>query len=154
MMLKMKPRHYAIGAVLMAVTGALVFMRFDTTPPYEFDASQSEVIPPRTEPGTQIVVRWKVKKVNRFCHGMNTRELFDAETKARIAVYDPVPVASPFELSENEHLVRTFTLPKIMPYGRIGYRATQQYICNPLQHIWPLVVTTPDLFFEVRNANH
>lgn len=138
----------------MAVTGSLVFMFFDTTPPYVFDASRSEVVPARAEPGTQITVRWKVAKRNRFCRGTNTRELLEADAKSRIAVYDPVPVASPFELGESDVLVRTFMLPKIMPYGPTIYRATQHYVCNPLQHIWPLVVTTPDLMFEAVHADH
>lgn len=148
-MTRMKRGHYCIGVVLMIITGTLAFMWFDTTPPYEFDAGQSYVVPNKAEEGMQIRVVWKVKKLNRFCPGTNLRTLFDPVTKVKLAIYDPVPVAARFELGEDSFLVRTFLLPKELMAGKVGYRATQIYVCNPLQHIWPLVVTTPDLFFEV-----
>lgn len=148
-MAKMTKWHYCIGVVLMALTGALVFMWFDTTPPYEFDADKSYVIPQKAEEGMQIRVVWKVKKLNRFCPGTNLRTLFDPVTKVKLAIYDPVPVAARFELGEDSFLIRTFLLPKELIPGKVGYRATQSYVCNPLQHFWPLVVTTPDLFFEI-----
>lgn len=134
---------------MMFITAAVVFMWFDTTPPYVFDVSQSYIVPNRAEEGMQIRVVWKVKKLNRFCPGTNTRVLFDPVTKARIAIYDPVAVASPYELDDNTELIRTFLLPRQMETGKVGYRASQAYNCNWLQHFFPLIVVTPDLFFEV-----
>lgn len=148
-MAKMTRWHYCTGCILMLLTGAFVFMWFDTTPPYEFDTDGSYVIPHKAEEGMQIRVVWKIKKFNRFCPGTNVRQLFDPVTKVKLAIYDPVPVAARSELNEDKFLVRTFLLPRELMPGTVGYRSTQSFICNPLQHIRPLVVTTPDLFFEV-----
>ena len=134
----------------MFLTGAFVFAWFDTTPPYEFDVENSYILPYRAEEGMQIRVVWKIKKLNRYCPGTNTRQLFDPVTKVKLAIYDPVEVASRYEVDNTQtYLIRTFLLPKELLPGKIGYRATQSYVCNPLQHFRPLVVTTPDLFFEV-----
>jgi len=141
--------HLLVGCALMGFTGSIAFMWFDTTPPYEFDASQSKIIPSEAEAGMQIRVDWKVK-VNRVCGGMNTRELFDPVTKVRIAIYDPIATASIEELEKGEqHLIRTFLLPRRMSKGPVGYRAHLQYKCNWLQNFFPIEVTTPDLFFEL-----
>jgi len=145
--------HIALGSSLMVGTGALVFMWFDTTPPFEFDASQSRVIPEVARSGTQIRVDWKVK-VHRLCPGSNVRELFDPVTKARLAYYDPVSTASDAALEGNDdHLIRTFLLPKRISPGPVGYRAHLTYRCNWLQRFFPLQITTPDLFFTLENEN-
>ena len=140
--------RWFFGCVLMCVTGIFVFMWFDTTPPYEFDASQSEIIPKKVEAGMQIRVDWKVK-VNRICKGTNVRELFDPLTKARLAIYDPVLTASDTALEGDDHLIRTFLLPRQIASGPIGYRAHLLYKCNWLQNFFPLEIDTPDLFFEL-----
>ena len=140
--------HILFGIVLMCSTSALVFMWFDTTPPYEFDVSESSIIPSRAEPGMQIRVDWKVK-VNRICKGTNTRELFDPITKTRMAIYDPVLTASDSALEGDNHLIRTFLLPRRISPGPIGYRAHLLYKCNWLQNFFPIELDTPDLFFEL-----
>jgi len=140
--------HLLLGSMLTFVTAVLVFMWFDTTPPYEFDASQSRIIPQTAESGMQIRVDWKVK-VNRICSGTNTRELFDPISGARLAIYDPVPTASDAALEEDNHLIRTFLLPRRISKGPMGYRAHLQYKCNWLQRFFPLEIDTPDLFFEL-----
>lgn len=148
-MLKMEWWHIVVGCLLMLLTGTLVFMWFDTTPPYVFDPEESVIIPEKAERGWQVRVDWKIVKINRFCGGINVRTLFDARTKARLAIYDPVAVAAPYELDNNDHLVRTFLLPSNIPPGKVGYRAHQFYSCNWLQKFWPFEVVTPDLFFEI-----
>lgn len=148
-MIKMTWWQIATGSVLMLITAALVFMWFDTTKPYEFDMRESKIVPEKAAGGTQVRVDWKIKKINRFCGGVNVRILFDPRTKARLAIYDPVPVALPYELDHSDHLVRTFLLPTNIPPGRVGYRSHQFFSCNWLQKFWPLEVVTPDLFFEM-----
>lgn len=135
--------------ILTFLTGATVYMWFDTTPPYVLDDKDSHVYPEVAESGMQIRVDWKIRKINRFCGGVNVRILFDARTGARLAIYDPVPVALPYELDRNERLIRTFLLPVRLPPGRVGYRAHQYFACNWLQNFWPLEVVTPDLFFDI-----
>ena len=149
-MLKIKINwpNLLIGIVLMVFAGAIVFMWFDTVPPFEFDASQSKIIPQIAESGMQIRVDWKVK-VNRLCPGSNTRELFDPITKVRLAIYDPVPTAANTALEGDNHLIRTFLLPRRIAKGPIGYRAHLFYRCNWLQQFFPLELDTPELFFEL-----
>lgn len=148
MIAKMQWWHLLLGFALMILTASLVFMWFDTTPPFEFDASQSSISPPIAESGMQIIVDWKVK-VNRLCPGTNTRELFDPITKSRLSVYDPVPTASIVALEGDSHLIRTFLLPRRISSGPTGYRAHLVYKCNWLQRFFPIELDTPDLFFEI-----
>lgn len=140
--------HLLVGFAIMFATATLVFMWFDTTPPFEFDASQSKITPQVAEGGMQIRVDWKVK-VHRLCPGTNTRELFDPITKSRLAVYDPVPTASDQALEADDHLIRTFLLPRRIAKGPVGYRAHLVYKCNWLQRFFPIELDTPDLFFEL-----
>jgi len=141
--------HLLTGFALMGFAGAFVFMWFDTTLPYEFDVAESTIIPQQAEAGMQIRVDWKVK-VNRICDGTNVRELFDPITKSRLAIYDPVPTASSAALEKgDQHLIRTFLLPRRLQKGKIGYRAHLLYKCNWLQRVFPIEMDTPDLFFEL-----
>lgn len=139
-MLKFQWWHL-IGVALMLLTATLVFMWFDTTPPFEFDVSKSKITLSSAEGGgTQVNVEWHAK-VNRSCPGSKTRELFDPVTKARLALYEPEPT--------DDKLVRTFLLPRRISKGLIGYRAHLLYKCNWLQRFFPIEQDTPDLFFEL-----
>jgi len=143
-MLKLQWWHI-IGIGMMFLTASLVFMWFDTTLPYEFDASQSKItLSPAEGGGMQISVEWKAK-VNRVCPGTKTRELFDPTIRppVRLAIYDPE--------STEDRQVRTFKLPRRISAGLIGYRAHLSYKCNWLQRFFPLEYDTPDLFFELPN---
>jgi len=145
--------HFLIGFTLMWLTSVVVFMWFDTTPPYEFDVSQSLITPQRVESGMAIRVDWKVK-VFRICPGTNTRELFDPVTKTRLTIYDPIPTASENSLERgDQHLIRTFLLPRRISSGKVGYRAHLQYKCNWIQRFFPIELDTPDLFFEIVDHN-
>lgn len=149
-MFKMNALHILIGALLMFFTGYIVFMIFDTTPPYEYDVTQSKIVPHIVEGGVLVEVDWKISKFNRTCPGINIRVLFDPKSGARITVYDPVPTASRSDIKENDsHLIRTFLVPMRISKGLVGYRAHQSYQCNWLQKFFPLEITTPDLFFEM-----
>lgn len=150
--IKISGTYLLSGILLMFVIGSLVFMWFDTIPPYEFDVSQSKIIPQVAESGMQIRVDWKVK-VNRICPGINIRELFDPITKTRLTIYDPVPTASDAALEGDDHLIRTFLLPRRISKGTVGYRAHLFYQCNWLQGFFPLKIDTPELFFELIDHN-
>ncbi len=133
--------------VSFLVIAPIAYMTADTQPPYEFDVSQSYVVPSTTPAGRQILVHWKISKVNRVCPGSITRFVVDQRTGARVS-YDPAPAASNVE-SNDEWLDRTFFLPPETVPGMKWYYSDGDYSCNPLQRIYPLRVRTPRLSFEV-----
>jgi hypothetical protein len=136
--------------VIAFLTGSVVFMAFDTTPPYEYDESASFVVPSPANDGDQVTVKWRLTKVNRICPGISQRVLFDPKTKIILANYDPMP-ATTTESMRDGYLNRTFALPRGLPSGPIAYRADVCYACNPFQQfVRPLCVPTPNLIFVVR----
>lgn len=140
----------AIGFVMSSLLAWVVFMAADNTPPYEYDAEKSYIVPSKASDGDQITVMWKIKKTQRLCPGANNRVLFDPQTKVILASYDTTP-ASLTDSLKHGYLNRTFQLPRsVLPPGRVGYRATICYECNLFQKLAkPLCVTTPELFFEI-----
>ncbi|HJS08960.1 hypothetical protein GGQ85_003550 [Nitrobacter vulgaris] len=140
----------AIAILIAFLAGSVVFMAFDTTPPYEYDENASFVVPSPANDGDQVTVKWRLKKVNRECPGIAQRVLFDPKTKIILANYDPIPAATS-ESVRDGYLNRTFALPRGLPSGPIAYRAEVCYGCNPLQQfVKPLCVPTPNLIFAVR----
>jgi hypothetical protein len=142
---QMKPFWFA-GCTIAVISGLIAYLLADNQPPYVYDAEQSYVIPSHTSPGHQVAVHWSIK-VNRLCPGSIVRTIVDARTGARTS-YDPTPAILTIETTDTV-LDRTFLLPQGMGLGRKIYRANAEYVCNPLQRIWPLKVQTPDLLFEV-----
>lgn len=136
------------------MSGWVAFMAADNTPPYEYDVENSVIVPDLVKEETQqVTVMWKIKRVNRICPGANLRQLFDPKTGVILATYDAAPAATSSSLKDG-YLNRTFTLPwAVLPPGKIGYRATVSYQCNMLQKFFPLVVTTPNLYFYVRQRD-
>ena len=64
MILKMHVYSRIAFAIMIAfLTGSIVFMAFDTTPPYEYDESASFVVPSPANDGDQVTVKWRLKKV-------------------------------------------------------------------------------------------
>ena len=135
------------GVILMLMASSLTYIIFDTQPPYTYIVKESGIIPPTAKGGDQVIVMWRVI-FHRSCPGSNQRILFDPVTKVILASYDPAPAATTVSLRDG-YLNRTFLLPKNIQPGWVGYRAVVTYQCNFLQRFWPLVVTTPDLFFKV-----
>lgn len=136
------------------LSGWVAYMAADNTPPYEYDAYQSSIIPDLiTDELQQVTVKWKLKKINRICPGSNQRQLFDPKTGVILATYDAQPAAISSSIIDG-YLHRTFSLPwAVLPPGRIGYRATVRYQCNILQKFYPLEVTTPTLYFYVKQRD-
>lgn len=125
----------------------IAYMTADNAPPYVYDVKNSYVVPLRPRVQFQVTVHWALKRVNRVCPGFLVRYIIDADTMVK-TTYDAIPVADNVDANATE-LNRTFLLsPNITPGPKI-YRAEGFYSCNPLQHIWPLRVVTPDLHFEV-----
>ncbi len=138
----------AVSAVFsLLVVTPISYMAFDNQPPYEYDEQNSYVIPSKTPSGRQMVVHWKLKKINRVCTGSITRYIVDQETTVRVS-YDPTAAARTVDLKDHV-LNRTFFLPPDITPGRKWYYANAEFACNPLQHFYPLRVRTPRLSFEV-----
>ena len=82
MILKMHVYSRVSLAIMIAfLTGSIVFMAFDTTPPYEYDESASFVVPSPANDGDQVTVKWRLKKVNRECPGIAQAGLIRPEDK-------------------------------------------------------------------------
>jgi hypothetical protein len=131
----------------MFVIAPLVYMLADNTPPYEYDAAKSYVVPSPTPSGQQLTVHWEFKVINRVCIGSVTRVIVDVKTKTRIT-YDPSSAARTIEFGD-KYLDRTFFLPPLITPGEKEYYSEGEYACNPLQKFYPLRVTTPRLTFFV-----
>jgi hypothetical protein len=142
---------------LILVTANICFFAyavFDRDPPYKYDIANSFVMPDPAETSDQMLVKWKLaEQPKRLCPGATRRELFDPATKIILVTYDPAPTALAASIRDG-YLNITFALPKVLPYGKIGYRATVRYQCNWLQRLFPdafaFDVTTPPLFFTVQ----
>jgi hypothetical protein len=89
-------------------------------------------------------------RYNRTCAGLIRRQLFDPHTGVILADYDAVPAQAEPPGFTYGYLNKTFLLPRNIQTGWMGYRASLEYWCNPLQRIWPLRYVTPALNFKVQ----
>lgn len=152
MIIKSIKPEIVLGCLLGALAGWIVFMAFDNEPPYVYDSIGSYVEPEHPSGGDWITVKWRLKHVNRVCPGVVQRVLFDPVTKIIIAKYDQTQAANVENINDG-YLIRTFALPRLLPTGKIAYRADVCYYCNALQHlVRPLCVPTPNLIFDVRET--
>jgi hypothetical protein len=140
---------FALAVTAMVVLSVTTYMLFDNTPPYVFIPEESRIVPSQASGGDFVTVKWKVH-VNRACKGNLRRILFDPKTKVFLATYDNEAVAVAVGQLQNGYLNKTFLLPRVIQKGPIGYRAELHYRCNVLQNFFPLNITTPDLFFEIK----
>lgn len=139
-----------VGVFWAAVFGWIAFMANDNLPPYVYDTENSSIVPDPAGSGDQVIVKWKLKAVNRMCLGSIRRTLFDPRTRVILATYDPSPAALSSSI-QNKYLNLSFALPKAIPPGEIGYRAEVCYQCNFYQqYVRPLCITSPELKFVVR----
>ena len=135
---------------------AVVFGYFamDRTQPYIFHEDGSAIIPPSGHGGDQITVVWRVTYV-RQCTGIVERLLTDPDTGVVIANYDPSPAALNGVDVGGGYLRKTFSLPKVLQKGWIGYHAKLTYTCNWLQRAFPeafgIKYMTPKLLFKVED---
>jgi hypothetical protein len=140
---------FALSVFVMLLLVPTTYWAIDKQPPYTFIQEGSYIIPNTAVGNDQMIVSWQVI-VNRQCEGSVRRELFDPHTKVILAMYAAEAAhknAMPRGLGSFN---KTFLLPRQIQPGRIGYRARLEYYCNPLQRIWPITYSTPDLFFEVK----
>lgn len=137
-------RFWMGGISLMLLLGAFAYMAADNQPPYGWETG--EVIPDPAPDGATVSIHWRFK-VHRVCPGIVQRQIIDAQDV--VHNYDPVPAASVRDVTPDFWV--TFTLPTGLPPGPSKYRVHAEYYCNPLQYIWPIHVTTPEIIFTLEN---
>lgn len=135
------------AAISFLAIAPIAYMAADNEPPYEYDVGNSYVVPSHPRVEHQVTVHWALKKINRVCPGSIVRYIIDVDTRIK-TTYDATAAASSVESGDYE-LDRSFMLPPNVTPGLKIYRAEGFYVCNPLQHFWPLRAVTPDLRFEV-----
>lgn len=135
-------RQWIIGAVLAIWLFPLSYMFFDNEYPYTWRGG--EIVPDPAPDGAQVSAHWHMV-INRICPGTVQRQIIDSQ--GVIHNYDPVAAASGFAVKDDFWV--TFKLPINMPPGPAKYRVHGTYYCNPLQYIWPLHVTTPEISFTM-----
>lgn len=131
-----------IACIVALFVAWFCWMAFDNTAPYAWEGG--EVHPDPAPDGAQVSIHWKMR-INRVCPGIIQRQIIDA--REVIHNYDPVPAASGRDVSTDFWV--TFKLPMGMPPGPSKYRVHASYYCNPLQFIWPLHITTPEIVFTL-----
>lgn len=127
------------------------YLVFDRTPPYIFHEKGSYIVPPAGVGGDQMTVMWSITH-NRTCPGTVARKLVDPVTNVILAEYAPLPAAQDAVNIGGNILAKTFTLPRSLQTGMIGYQADLTYTCNWLQAWFPgtfgIKYSTPKLLFR------
>lgn len=142
---------FALSLIFTVATGLLSYWLLDNQHPYEFIAEQSLIIPNEAQGNDQMLVKWKVR-FHRTCPGLIRRRLFDPRTEVILAEYDPQQTSPDAPTHSEGYLNKTFLLPKQIQTGWVGYKASLEYWCNPVQRLWPLRYDTPVLFFKVSDT--
>ena|SRR6218665_2253632 len=139
------------NVIVCAVLGVwIAYMITDTEDPYDYDVTESKVMPNPAMEGSRVTADWALKKVNRVCDGISYRTLFDPYTRRTVFTYDPSPVATGIR-RDDKKLSRTFTLPIELPEF-VGYHSKVCFKCNLWQQLFPNCIYTPDLFFKTIEA--
>lgn len=141
--------NYGFGAWLATcvVAGLVIaYWAKDYDDPYEYDATESFVVPNPAAPATVVTADWSLK-IKRVCPATSTRVLKDARTGKTITTYDATPAATTLELGDTR-LQRTFPLPNRLP-AEVKYSSKICFYCNPLHYVIPLCMDTPELTFGI-----
>lgn len=137
---------WIVGASLTISFGTFSYLMADNEPPYEWKGGW--VRPDPAPIGAQVTVCWKIR-IKRFCPGLIYRQIIDS--REIIHNYDPVPAAAQEDVLDP--FCVTFKLPLDLPPGSAIYRVHADYYCNPIQHFWPIKVTTPELKFNLEEGD-
>lgn len=110
---------------------------------------RAEVIPLKPYPGGEVHIRYFIRRY-RSCNTRVERTLYDAK-QLRIPLPERSFSASPGPVGDDSYVVSVPLMASISP-GPATYRIITTYICNPFHNIWPIVVTSPDVHFTIREA--
>lgn len=131
-------------AVTMTVFALVLAWHFDGDPR---EMAVRTVMTPMVEQGGELAV--KVAAVmDQRCTVIVERSIIDSEGTVRIAE----PVESVREPGTSILIARSI-VPSASAPGPARYRVTMNWVCNPLQELWPRVEQLPDLPFEIVAAS-
>lgn len=141
-------------AVFWLTVVALGSTLIDRSPPMVFTGG--EVIPSKVR-ATERIQLIRYGSIDRHCNGITFREIRDA--KGYVWILDSTPslagslIVRPGE--QQELAGRAFGLPDGIAEGKARFRSSIHFTCkwfgfdNPVQRVWPIVVTLPEVEFEV-----
>lgn len=150
--MNMKPEtRMSLTAAFVAVGifAPIFWMLLSREPPYV--RTSGEIMPANPAPGSFVNVRWHIK-VDRVCTPNVPRNVTRTVIDAKGVLHDYEPVNGVYGTADEnpqEDLVRAFQLPVSIAVGPARYHSTACFSCNPIQYIWPVCVTTPDIAFEI-----
>ena len=146
-------RHHIVAAFIGVVFVApLIWMLADRQEPYVRIAGT--ISPQNPAPGDFVEVRWALK-VNRWCPTNTRRNVTRTVIDAGGKIHDYDSVEGVFgadrdRQSTPQTLTRGFQLPKDIAPGPARYQSTACFACNPTQHLWPVCIRQPAIYFQVR----
>lgn len=143
-------RSMTAAFVSVAIFAPILWMLLDRDPPYI--RTTGEIIPPNPAPGEFVNVSWRIK-VDRVCAPNVPRNVTRTVIDAKGVIHDYEPVDGIYGTVDEKppgDLIRGFQLPVSIALGKARYHSAACFSCNPIQYIWPVCVTTPDIPFEVR----
>jgi hypothetical protein len=109
-----------------------------------------EITPKVATPGTLMHVQWEVQK-RRDCEGTVIRFLSGMCGEHLIKKTEPVDLKT----FENRHtVILPFTLPTTTTPGQCQYNTHLHFVCNPIQHIFPIEMELKPLDFQVVPQHH
>ena len=97
-------------------------------------------------PGDELQLRYTVYR-RKSCETNIDRFIFDSQL-VRYVLDDLAFSGAPGPLGESTYVARV-AIPAKFAIGQARYRVISKFVCNPLQRIWPIVVESPDVVFDV-----
>lgn len=135
---------WATFFIAFILASPIIVWGFDRTPPvtvYKLDMEPHVVYP-----GQKVVRSIEVLR-RRACQTDVDIVLIDGN-RVRWIIDEPSIVA-PGPVGVRDAYGQPMTIPAQMAPGPAEMRITTRRVCNPLQHIWPLVTQSPTVYFEV-----
>lgn len=134
--------RWFVLSTLVFTSGVLGAFLGDRSPPIV--VRQGEIVPDPVSPGQLAEIRWKAILVRKSCTRTVRRYIVGSDNEIRILDENDGAVAT-----GPDSISKKFLVPFNTPLGRARYRATATFVCNPVHEIWPILVSTPEVPFDV-----
>lgn len=130
--------------IALMLASPVLYWTFDRRDPV--DVLEFRLVPPEIHPGQKVLREITVMR-HRSCITEVDLVLIDG---ARVRwIYDEPTIVSPGPTGVIDEYGQPMTIPKDAAPGRAELRTVTRRICNPLQHIWPLVTQSPPIYFTI-----